>query len=237
MNKAVVERVQKLLALAESTNQHEADLAMERAHALMKEHNLTMSQVERKNESEIQFVFHRQANGKKHDWDHILSLELARVFLCELVIPKSVEGDLLKDYVIIGKETNVAIFKEMYNYAYKFIGEQYETFVEDNWMGARKGQEYLDMKKSFECGIASGMIQKLRIMQWERTKDVQKSKEHNDFALVVSDEVMNNHQAMLDKFKDVVPYEGKSEELQPDDYFEGLEASKGADFGAKKFNK
>ena len=42
----VVEKIQKLLRLGTSSNEHEAKLAMERASDLMRKHQLSMSQVD-----------------------------------------------------------------------------------------------------------------------------------------------------------------------------------------------
>lgn len=45
MDQKIIERLQKLLALAASDNEHEAELAMSKAEALMREHNLSVADV------------------------------------------------------------------------------------------------------------------------------------------------------------------------------------------------
>ena len=45
MDNKLIERIRKLLALAESPNEHEAALASERAQALLAEHKLSLAQV------------------------------------------------------------------------------------------------------------------------------------------------------------------------------------------------
>ena len=45
MDQKIIEKLQKLLALAASDNEHEAGLAMSKAEALMREHNLSVADV------------------------------------------------------------------------------------------------------------------------------------------------------------------------------------------------
>jgi len=44
MNKKILEKIQKLLSLATSDNEHEAKAAMDKANALLVKHNLSMQE-------------------------------------------------------------------------------------------------------------------------------------------------------------------------------------------------
>ena len=102
----IVDKIQKLLALTESSNEHEAALAAEKAHELLAEHNLSMAQVESasKKEKLNEQVGHTSATSKLGArWVRNLWLATARLYFCEYLYSR---GNHKTYHTVIGSEAN-----------------------------------------------------------------------------------------------------------------------------------
>ena len=106
MDMKIVDKIQKLLALTESSNEHEAALAAEKAHELLAEHNLSMAQVESasKKEKLNEQVGHTSATSKLGArWVRNLWLATARLYFCEYLYSR---GNHKTYHTVIGSEAN-----------------------------------------------------------------------------------------------------------------------------------
>ena len=102
----IVDKIQKLLALTESSNEHEAALAAEKAHELLAEHNLSMAQVESasKKEKLNEQGGHTSATSKLGArWVRNLWLATARLYFCEYLYSR---GNHKTYHTVIGSEAN-----------------------------------------------------------------------------------------------------------------------------------
>lgn len=86
----IIPKLQKLLALATSPNEHEAKLAMEKAVDLMEKYSLSMSDVEEQNGRTINEKLTNVSIGgmgaRKVSWETVLAGSIARTFDSEVVI-------------------------------------------------------------------------------------------------------------------------------------------------------
>ena len=89
MDMKIAEKVQKLLALTESSNEHEAALAAEKAHALLAEHNLSKL-------------------GAR--WVRSVWQATARLYFCEYMFSS---GNHKTHHYVIGSEANTATTCQM----------------------------------------------------------------------------------------------------------------------------
>ena len=112
----VVSRIHKLLALA---NEHEAELAMSMAQAEMLKHNLSMATIEAAGgNSEGRVKEHIQQN-LLYTWKRELLETIAKVNFCHLYITHkrtAAHAKLAGGYEIIGRASNVAAVKNMFDY-------------------------------------------------------------------------------------------------------------------------
>jgi hypothetical protein len=86
----IMDRIRKLLALATSTNAHEAALAAAKAQALMFQHNITTAQIDalaRQDAHEAQYVREdielQGAHRNSKNWRRLLIFNLARPNFCQ----------------------------------------------------------------------------------------------------------------------------------------------------------
>src|SRR5258708_35854786 len=81
----IVERIQKLLALSQSSNEHEAASALAKAQALLAEHNLSMAQVQVKDGGRSHYLKEVCDLGSRDNWRRLLLGCIARQNFCEAV--------------------------------------------------------------------------------------------------------------------------------------------------------
>lgn len=101
----IIEKVRKLLALSRSSNEHEAALAAAHAQRLLAEHNLTMSELEVREEGagEAELAVARTVPK----WLSSLFAVIAGAFDCMPVVTTTAEGGRLR-FIGVGDDPAVA---------------------------------------------------------------------------------------------------------------------------------
>lgn len=83
--KEVIEKIKKLLALSNSSNEHEAALAASHAQRLLSEHNLAMTDVEARKEAEVADKVETDAAKTLPKWVWELLWGVQKAFDCQVV--------------------------------------------------------------------------------------------------------------------------------------------------------
>lgn len=108
----VIDKVRKLLALAQSDNEAEAKNAMLKAQKLMAKNSISFEEVSGKQQEE---VFRATA---KHKWNAKFRIPLSQIiaknFRCEVFM----EGNSI---VFVGHENDVLICRKTFEFAYTFV--------------------------------------------------------------------------------------------------------------------
>lgn len=152
-----IERVEKLLALAGSCNEHEAALAMSKANQLIQKYNL--QQRETRQETNYTFVIinhkKRQIQGYQRQICRILSdFFFVRVILSDLYDPQSDQSH--KTIELLGREENVQVAE----YCYHFLENQLRLLWQQNrhkFRGAARTE-----RNSYYFGLLNGFYSKLK---------------------------------------------------------------------------
>lgn len=150
-------RIEKLLALAESDNQHEAEVAMTAARRLMLKYNLS----ERASGATRKYSFRHVGapTGRRTAWQRMLGTILAEFFFVEAIIVPSFrvkDGKHTTVLELCGTEANL----EIAAYTHDFL----ERTAEALWKRARRelGLSGNSDRLSFLYGAMSGFSDKLR---------------------------------------------------------------------------
>jgi hypothetical protein len=154
----VLDRIAKLLALAESSNQHEAQAAMSAAQRLMLRYNI--EEVQR---NAARVYTHRQIGeptGRASEAERLLSAVLAEFFFVEVIrVPvwRPLEGRRGSVLEVCGTRENV----ELAEYVYAFLHHTAERL----WREHRRehGLKGNTGRQSFVAGAISGFRNKLRL--------------------------------------------------------------------------
>jgi ElaB/YqjD/DUF883 family membrane-anchored ribosome-binding protein len=122
MEDKILDKVRKLLKLAGSPNEAEASAAYEKAHALLKEHNLNVTDiVDEKPDVEGKVVL--EQSGEEL-WKRSLLNILAKSNYCALISLKGNFNGHTKrttSYKMFGREDNIATTLVMYEYLSKVV--------------------------------------------------------------------------------------------------------------------
>lgn len=158
----VIDRLRKLLALANDkrANEAESQLAMEHAQQLMLEHNLTMATVEaRGGEKEVRLKEETKKN-LMFKWQRELFENVARVNFCffSLVRKETASGErIVGGYEIIGRQSNVVSARNMYEY----LAETIARLVKQE-CGPSSAQQFSKYANSFRLGCVDRLSSRLR---------------------------------------------------------------------------
>lgn len=154
-NHALLDKVHKLLALAQSPNEHEAQNAMTKAHELLLRHNLSLLDMQTRGN-----YIHRQigAVGRTNPIKSIISAMLCKFFFVEAIWTfgydqqKNRSGRILEIY---GTSENV----EMAEYVYDYLQNISELLWEEH-----KEREKINVnrhRRTFIYGVLNGFYRKL----------------------------------------------------------------------------
>lgn len=164
----MLQRVQKLLALAESQNRHEAEAAMLKAHELMAKYNL--KHVKWTNNSEFVSVFIGKPALRHHREDYYLaSLLIDFYFVHGIWIPAYVlEKDKMGRVMeISGTKQNVAIADYVHNFIVSFVDRRWLAYNQSKRLNRRR-------KTDFAIGIIRGFRSKIETQTWQRIRSEKK---------------------------------------------------------------
>lgn len=159
----MLDKVKKLLALAQSANEHEAGAAMKKVQELYAQYNLDRAQLSDRN----QYVHLIIAEGKKRKnaWEHRIISLLIEHFFVEIIILQNFNaktGERDQAFEIIGTRENVL----MAEYVYYFLQNQIELLLQKSNANTRT------QKSSFRLGILEGFSDKLKAPKSEAPQDV-----------------------------------------------------------------
>jgi predicted SprT family Zn-dependent metalloprotease len=191
--KRVVERVEKLLALAQSANQHEAEAAAAAAQRLMLKHNLTVSGGETPGYS---FRHLGRITGRVTEWERRLGNILNQHFFVEVIwVPafRRLEGKRGSVLEAIGSAENLT----MAEYAYDFLSRTAERL----WLAHKEAHEVSGNRDrlTYYAGVMSGFAQKLALQ----------AKEHKAHGLVwVPQEALRGYTRQRHPYLRTVSHQG-----------------------------
>ncbi|MCE5295374.1 MAG: SprT-like domain-containing protein [Chlamydiales bacterium] len=162
---SILRKVQKLMALSESSNVHEAELAMIKSQQLLLKHNIDSSYIG--NDDEEKMYMHRVLKQKK---ETAKMRAIAQILETFFVSPVYFRTDGFIYLEIVGTKTNI----EIAEYVTKFL----EHELEAQWLTNQKTHKALKgliAKNSFFIGIAKGYCNKIQALKREYTNDVERA--------------------------------------------------------------
>jgi hypothetical protein len=150
----VLDRIRKLLALAGSSNQHEAELAMRKAHELMLRHNIEAASAQRAYEVRLLGDATKRISRVETDIAVLLS-EYFFVKVIRVPVYLPLTGKRGSLFEISGTHANV----EMAAHVYAFLLATSERLWQDNRRDARvrSGRDRL----AYQSGVVRGFREKL----------------------------------------------------------------------------
>ena len=182
MKEKIIDRIRKLLALATSSNENEAQSAMLMAQKLMAQHNIEMSQVE---DAPVDHeVVEEEADKKRHrtKWKRKLADVVAHNFKCDIFF----RGNGSYATIFVGKKESIEICKSVYNAAVLFIDKEFSKYWNEegkwlSWFDGTRIERALSDSIVMKDSYARGFIHRLQ----ERFEEQNVKAEQEGWGLVL----------------------------------------------------
>lgn len=187
MNTKLIDRIQKLLSLATSPNEHEAKLAAAKANEMLVKHNLSISDVELQARTDDSYENREVGTYKVMPFEARWVIKIMdRHFFVKSIYRearryKVSEKGMAKVW-FVGEKTNV----EVASYVFQFLVNKYKQLWKE--YQSHNGLRH-ELKGAYYEGLTAGLSYQLS----ERRKDVESS-----MALVVVDDP--NLQRQMEKY-------------------------------------
>jgi hypothetical protein len=152
----VLERIRKLLALAGSSNQHEAEIAMRRAHELMLRHNVEEAAARADRSFEVRHLGDPLRRSTRVEADVVSLLSqffFVKVIRVPVYLPRLGKRGLV--YEVLGTRANV----EMASHVHAFLLATAERLWAEN-RGDRRVRSGRD-RLQYQSGVVRGFHEKL----------------------------------------------------------------------------
>jgi len=151
----ILQKIRKLLALAESQNQHEAEVAMLKAQVLIRKYNVEIIELDKKRNFVSTFLGKPALRHPREEY-HLATLIQDQYFVQGIWIPayvleKEKMGRVLE---ITGILRNVQLAAYLYDFVHSYINQQWERYNRDRRLNRYR-------KTDFAIGIIEGFRSKL----------------------------------------------------------------------------
>ncbi|OGR00448.1 MAG: hypothetical protein A2505_00235 [Deltaproteobacteria bacterium RIFOXYD12_FULL_55_16] len=160
-SEGMLARVEKLFALAQSANEHEAALAMQKANALLRRYNL--ERLDRHSPSAYDYLIIRPGGKRIAAHQRVMAALLKDFFYVNVVIARQFEarsGETLRVIELTGARENLAVA----GHIYYFLSHRLDYL----WQEYRKSTGALGREKnSYWLGVLNGFRAKLTLQDKE----------------------------------------------------------------------
>jgi hypothetical protein len=161
----ILQRVKKLMALAESRNHHEAEAAMAKAHELIAKYNIDFLNYDKKRDFISVFVG-KPALRHSREVYYLARLLLDFYFVEGIWVPAYVleKGKMGRVLEITGTAQNIKIASYIYDFVRHFISSQWNDYN-------RKKEFNRYRRTDFAVGIIEGFRSKLELQESTKKED------------------------------------------------------------------
>lgn len=201
----LIERIAKLLALATSDNQHEAELALAKANEMMQEHQIAMSEVQSEQEREEDYdQTLYEISGVKVFWLYQLARACAELYDGECINVPYTKGKT--SFYFVATPSNVEIIKATFIYMYKVQQNVVVADLEayrDDWrdkVGANLTPgETMKFKHGHGVGFANAIRNKVYQLVKKRKAHLKQHSETTNALVIVSEKKLKDYMDMNSK--------------------------------------
>jgi hypothetical protein len=154
----LIDRIARLLALAESSNVHEAEAAASAAQRLMLKYNLEAVDAGRARARAYGFLHVGKPSGRVSEAERMLAMILGRYYFVEVIwvpVYRALEGKRGSVLEICGSEANLAVAE----YVHAFLTNTAEQLWQEH-KRASKTRSNRD-RRVFHAGVMTGFADKL----------------------------------------------------------------------------
>jgi len=193
----ILDKIKRVLKLAESANEHEAATAIRRANEMLVKYCINEEQVDawntgRKAKTGIGFETVSFPNNS-YKWAQVLVFEITAAFCTKLIIVPRAEYRRGYDANIFGTKTDRVVSITMIQFAFSTIARLVKE-ERRRGQGLGRGRSYLH---NFKIGVSEAMVKTLR--QLNREND-----ENETYGIILRDKIKDAEKLAYETHKDLV---------------------------------
>lgn len=145
---AIIQKIKKLLALSESPNIHEAELAAQKAQEMLSAHNLTMQSVVNNPDAE-ELILENSYKITINRFTRILSYVVGESLDCRTILHKSINKKR-ESIQFFGYQQNPEIATYMFEYLYKASKTQWKRYLSELQNGPKPSLNGMSIDDVFD---------------------------------------------------------------------------------------
>jgi hypothetical protein len=149
-NEHIIEKIRKLLALAQNSNEHESAAALAKVNSLLISYNLTMKDIERTSKQAPKFHVHKFKIDKDIVHEYLAQIIMQHFFV-QIIDTTGRSGTF---YSFVGEYSNVDIAQYVYNFLHSKFHNFWLAFIAKNNCSDSAYTSYIN-------GLYDGLDQKL----------------------------------------------------------------------------
>ena len=157
---SILKRIQKLLRMSEENgaSENEAMMAASKVQELLKEHNLSLSDV--KDDTEQEPIDRENFDLGKENWRAWIAQATAKLYFCSMFQSTKYENyKRVKKAVFVGRKSNRIVAKSMCDYFEKTV----ERLADEEFKNTPGSKSAINkMKHAFQLGCASRLQSRLQ---------------------------------------------------------------------------
>jgi hypothetical protein len=156
-NSPIIKKIRKLLALANSSNEHEAALAAAHAQRLLSEHNLAMADIEASHRPDKADTVETTVSRSLPKWMRHLSAGVSAAFDCQ-----AVHHPATGKMTFIGVGADVQIAAYTFAYLDRTVRKLCSDYMKRHVAGTLANRDRELMRQSYYLGAVSTITARLR---------------------------------------------------------------------------
>lgn len=156
-NNPIIEKIRKLLALANSSNEHEAALAASHAQRLLSEHNLAMADIESEQKPQSADKVEATVSKTLPKWVRYLSAGVCTAFDCQ-----AIHHPALGKMTFIGVGADVQVAAYTFAYLDKTVRKLCSSYIKYHVNDGTPNRQRELMRQSYYLGAVSTITGRLR---------------------------------------------------------------------------
>ncbi|PIY21087.1 MAG: hypothetical protein COZ12_06615 [Deltaproteobacteria bacterium CG_4_10_14_3_um_filter_60_8] len=152
----VLARIEKLFSLAQSANEHEAALAMQKANALLRKHNL--ERIGQQAATEYDYLIINLGKKRLAAYQRVIASLLKDFFYVNVVLSQQFDPKTLTSHRVIeliGARENLDVAEYVYRFLENRLPHLWQGFSQDTGVPAKE-------RNSYFLGVLHGFRQKLQ---------------------------------------------------------------------------
>lgn len=153
----IIEKVQKLLALATSPNENEARSAAAMAHKLLAKYNLSMEEVEEAKLEEEFVAVEKNEERQREPVEHRFIFAILQKYFFVKIVHNRIRYSNKSNYhfTIVGRKHNVEIAKYVYDFLMRAFRDNFLRFRTETGSPVKA-------RKSYYLGMYHGLVDQLK---------------------------------------------------------------------------